>query len=1166
MKIFCIRNPFPLLKEYHQILLIMRLTLIFTFFTILQTYAMVFSQNVSIDVKDQSMREVLKKIETQSNYRFFYNDQLSGLNNAVTLKAEDKSIKEVLDGLLAGQQLSYRLLENNMIVIAPNEIAQQQKVTGTVTDESTGEPLIGVSIAVEGTNQGTITDGKGKFTLESVGPNAVLIFSYIGYTIEKVTVAGQSVVDLKMVADMTKLDEIVVVGYGVQKKKLVTGATIEVKGDDIVMKSTVSPLTAIQSSAPGVNITKLSGQPGDGFKVNIRGVGTIGNSNPLYIVDGVSRDDINYLTPTDIESIDVLKDAASAAIYGARAANGVVLVTTKHGSKSSKMTLSYDGYYGVQNLYKILPLLNAKEYMMIMDEANVNSGLKPNDWATQLAPGDYQKIKNGTWNGSNWLKQIQNKNAPIQNHSFNITGGNEVSVYSAGISYTSQEGILGKPVQSKYERYTFRINSEHAVIRSRSSDILRIGENISYAFTSNNGLATGNMWSNNLYSMIQTDPLLPMYAADKTDKAYPYHSPIPWNSLDINPVGNMIYSNGDNLTKNHSLSANFYLILQPVKNLKFKSSFSVTPSFNSYRSFTPVYYLTPANPNVTSGVTQNLSEGYNWMLENTLNYDFTLMSNHHFNVMVGTSAEKRGLGEKTSITNKNSTFNDFDHAYIDNANINATSTIGGAPLDPYSLLSYFGRINYDYKEKYMLTLVMRSDGSSNFAQGHRWGRFPSISAGWVITNEPFMESTKSFLEFFKLRGSWGQNGNQQIPGFQYSSLVTFNDPANNVFSNYYFGSSKTTASLGAYPKNLPTPDLKWETSEQTDFGVDARLLKSRLNFTFDYYKKTTKDWLVKAPVLASWGIQPDFAPYINGGAVENKGFEVALGWKDRIGKDFTYGINANISFNKNEITQIDNLSKWIAASNVKLQSNGLYLPRAKVGEPIGYFWGFKTAGIFQNTTEVQNYKNSKGIAIQPNAQPGDVKFADTNDDGAITEDDKVNIGDPNPHEIFSININCAYKGFDFSVNTYGVAGNKIARSFHDAYSAQNNYTTEVLDRWHGEGTSNKIPRVLAGGSINQEYNSDLYIEDGSYLRISNITIGYDVKKLVKKLPLAQLRIFFTVENLYTFTKYSGMDPEIGTSTDEDAAKPFTTTPWVRGIDLGFYPNPRTVLFGASIKF
>src|SRR5665648_29145 len=1152
-------------RLFKKLIRIMKLTsFLILVFVISVSAASSYSQStkLNIQVTNGTFVDVLKQIENQSEFYFYYNnDEIQNIGG-VSISMSDKQVEEVLDHLLKGTNLEYQIIDRYIALKKKDssefdltKMQQQKSVAGKVTDSS-GATLPGVSVVVKGTTNGCITDIDGNYALSNVPGNATLQFSFVGMRLQEVAVGDKTSIDVTLEVESVDIEEVVAIGYGVQKKKLTTGSTIQVKGEEIQRMNSVSPISAIQSMTPGVNITKKSGQPGDGFKVVIRGIGTTGNSDPLYVVDGVTRGNIDYLAPSDIESIDILKDAASAAIYGARAFNGVVLVTTKKGKESNKMTLTYDGSYGVQNVYKMLPLLDAKGYMVIQNEANVNSGLKPYDWASLLAPGYYEKLQNGTWHGPSWLKEMENKNASVQSHAFNISGGNNVSVYSAGFSYTSQEGIFGKPVQSTYDRYTFRINSEHTIIK-KSWDVLKIGENVSYTFAKNHGIATGNMWSNNIYNMIQTDPLLPMSATDATDVAYPYHYSIPWNTLASNPVAGMIYGQGFNENKNHSLNANVYLTLQPIKGLIYRSSFSTSPNFNSYRSWNPTYALGPNNTATTNSVTQNMSGGYGWTFENTLNYEFSIKDTHNFNVLAGTSAERWGLGEEAKISNKNSVFDDFEHAYIDNANVNSTATINGAPWNKGGILSYFGRLNYDYKEKYLLTLVMRADGSSNFSKGNRWGYFPSVSSGWVASSESFMESTRSFMDFLKIRASWGQNGNQNIPPFQYISLVTFNDPSNNVFSNYYFGSSKITPSLGAFPKNLPTPDLKWETSEQLDLGFDARFLNSKLSLTFDYYKKTTKDWLVAAPILASWGVQS--APYINGGEVQNTGIEVALGYNDKAG-EFTYGVNANMSYNKNEVTRIDNEQGIINATNVKLWGNGTYFSRAEVGKPIGYFYGYKTNGIFQNTAEVAAYKNEQGVVIMPTAKPGDVRFVDTDLDGAITEADKVQIGDPNPDVILSVNLNCAYKGFDLSVNTYGVLGNQIARNWHDAGSSLNNYTTEILNRWHGEGTSNKIPRLTSGSSINQTFNSDLSIENGDYLRISNVTLGYDLKKLAKSLPFEQLRIFITGQNLYTFTKYSGMDPEIGTSTDD------SNWGWVKGVDLGFYPNLRTLMVGASIKF
>ncbi|HEY3388046.1 MAG TPA: SusC/RagA family TonB-linked outer membrane protein, partial [Prolixibacteraceae bacterium] len=541
-----------------------------------------------------------------------------------------------------------------MVLMTGMSFAQQKTVKGKITDE-TGAPVPGTTIIVKGTSIGTISDLDGNFSIGVPTASKALIISFIGMKSQEIVIGNQTSFAIQMIGETIGLEEVVAVGYGVQRKKLITGATVQVKGDDIQKMNTVSPMTAMQSQTPGVNITKTSGEPGAGFKVAIRGIGTIGNSQPLYIVDGVPRGNIDYLVTSDIESIDILKDAASAAIYGARASNGVVMVTTKKG-KDGKVSVSYDGSYGVQNVFKMLPLLNAQEYLMIENEQRMNSNLPlytKADYDKLLAPGDYDKIQNGTWNGTNWLKQMQNKNAPVQNHALNITGGNKVSTFSIGTSYTNQEGIFGAPVQSSYERYTLRINSDHVILR-KDFDIIKIGENLSFTNNINHGIATGNMWWNDIASSAQTMPVLPMYAADKTDPAYPYHYAIPWNTNTSNPNASMIYR-GSNISKGFNLNMSAYLELQPIKGLKYKSTFSVSPNASAYRSWTPTYNLGPVNVKTLNGVSQSSSYGMGgWMFENTLNYDFMVKGVHHFNVLGGMSAERYGLGEGLSTSNSNS--------------------------------------------------------------------------------------------------------------------------------------------------------------------------------------------------------------------------------------------------------------------------------------------------------------------------------------------------------------------------------------------------------------------------------------------------------------------------------------------------------------------------------
>lgn len=1027
------------------------------------------------------------------------------------------------------------LIEANVDLIQQDK----QKIISGVILDSSGIPIIGVNIIEKGTSNGTITDFDGNFTLNVANDDAELVISYIGYLGQIVSIKGKDSITITMEEDSQTLDEVVVVGYGVQKKKLVTGATVQVKGEDLQKMNTVSPMGALQSQSPGVNITKTSGQPGSDFKVSVRGVGTVGDASPLYIVDGVTVGSIDYLSPSDIESIDVLKDAASAAIYGARAANGVILVTTKQG-KSGKASIEYDAYVGWQNIVKKIRPLNAPEYAMIMAEAAENSEMNPFDFSS-LVP-NWDKIQSGEWTGTNWFDEMNNKNAFMQNHALSIRGGTDQSVYSIGLSYTTQEGSFGYPNNPNYTRYSFRLNTEHKLIKGDGFDILKVGENLNYTFTERNTIATGGIYNNDIHTAFMTNPFMPVY-----DENGNYHYAIDWNQKDANPVGLSDYQRSHNLNKGHRIIGNIYLELQPIKGLKYRSSFGIHLNSSSYRSFVPAYDLGPQNFVNENRTIQQLGVGFKWMFENTLNYDLKLKESHLFNFLVGTSAEKSGLGESIRGENVNSLFDDFNHAYLDNNTMvyEGKTFLTGTPEAPGRLLSFFGRANYNYRETYMASLVMRADGSSNFAPGNRWGIFPSVSAGWVITNEKFMEKTSSWLDFLKLRLSWGQNGNQNIAGFQYLANITFD-------SKYFFGSDKNKPSTGAYPSNLVNPDVTWETSEQFDLGVDARFFMGRLNVALDWYNKVTKDWLLVAPVLGSYGTG---APFINGGDVRNRGVEIGLSWRDQKG-DFQYGINGNLAFNKNKVTRIANSEGIIhGPANVLGRMSELY--RAEVGYPIGYFWGHKTAGIFQNAEEVQAYQNTDGKVIMPDAKPGDLRFVDVNGDGVIDDYDKGMIGDPNPDFTFGLSANFAYKGFDLSIVTNGVAGNQVARSYRAPNDTFQNYGTDILDRWHGEGTSNTVPRVMASASINDLYVSDRYIENGAYLRISNVTLGYDFKKIFKKMPLQQIRLYLTGQNLATITKYKGLDPEVGYGGNST---------WASGIDLGFYPSPRVFMIGVSLKY
>lgn len=1039
--------------------------------------------------------------------------------------------------------LMFLLMISSAAIFAQS--GQGRTITGIVTDKN-GEPLIGGSINVKNEKVGTVTDINGAYSISVKNNNAILVFSYLGFNTQEQNVGARQQINVTLNENAELLDEVVVVGYGVQKKKLITGATVQVGGEDIQKLSMTNSLNALQSQSPGVNIVQSSGQPGENYKVTIRGLGTNGDSKPLYVIDGIPGGDLNYLTPSEIESIDVLKDAASAAIYGSRAANGVILVTTKQG-KSGKLQLSYDGYIGWQNVYKMASLLDAREYMMIQDEIRFNNGNTSYNWAS-LIPKQYESIMNGSWNGTNWLEETRAKNAPIGSHAFNLSGGTDISRFSMNFSYSTQDGILGKPAQPKYERTSARINSDHILLKGKNYDIIKIGENLSYSFSKKSGIGIGNMGWNDLYNILQANPLLPMY--NDNGSFYDNHDKVAENwTLDGsagNPIAEMVYRRGQNLNKSHSVMANIYVEIQPIKDLKLRSSYGYNMNASSYRHYVNPYALS-VTKTATEEINQSQSNDYGWTFENILSYSFNIAEKHHFDAVIGQSVQKWGLGESVSAKTVDSKFSGlWDYAWIDNGATfgNNKIAVGGGPMSRGCLSSFFGRINYNLKESYLLTLIMRADGSSNFARGHRWGYFPSLSAGWIITNESFMEGTKSWLDFLKPRISWGQNGNSNIANFQYLATVMMSD-ANSV---YYFSNDKISYTSGAYPDILPNPELTWETSEQLNVGLDARFLNSRLGLIFDWYRKITKDWLVTAPTLSSYGTG---APVINGGDVENKGVEIGLNWKDNISK-FHYGVGFNLSQNKNKVTRLANNGGVIEGSRNVLSYGTDILYRAQVGYPLGYFYGYKTAGIFQNYDEV-----TKAKAKLDGAQPGDVIFVDTNHDGLITEADKVQIGNPHPDVTIGFNLNMSYKGFDFSITGTGAFGHQIAKSYRSFVDQnQQNYTTDIFKRWHGEGTSNRLPRLTNGSHPNWSYISDIHIEDADYVKIQNVTLGYDFKKIWEKMPFSQARFYVTAQNLFTFTKYSGMDPEVGYAADS----------WASGIDLGFYPSPRTIIIGANLKF
>lgn len=1017
-------------------------------------------------------------------------------------------------------------------------------VSGVVTSAADQLPLIGVSVQVKGTSNGSITDLDGNYSV-SVASGQTLVFSYIGFKTQEIQITNQKTLNVVMEEDSETLDEVVVVGYGVQKKKLVTGATVQVKGETLAKMNTNSPLQAMQGQTPGVNISSTSGQPGESMKVSIRGLGTVGNASPLYLIDGVGGD-ISTLNPADIESIDVLKDAASAAIYGAQAANGVVLITTKSG-KAGKAQISFDAYYGWQTQARKADMLNAQEYMMIMDEQAVNSGNAPYDWSS------YESIydANGNVYDTDWVNSMFQNNAQTQSYTLGITGGSETTTYAMSLGYMSQEGIVGGKDVSNYERYNFRINSEHKLFKD--SDLLKVGEQVSFVYKMNNGISVGNQYNNTLRGAFGTSPLAPIYSGNNIyDSPYNDTTNSDWYNADGNPYGSMM-TNSNNENKDVTFSGNVYAELQPIKNLKFRTVFGAVYTTNEYRSFSPLYQFSIYSFNNTrTSAAQNMSHGLTMTWTNTATYDWTV-GEHAFNALLGMEMSRySGTYLRGTTGMLRDGFDDWDHAYLDNGTATSADNglgVAGHPNDETRTVSYFARFGWNWKETYMINATVRTDGSSRFARGNRYGVFPSVSAGWTISNEAFMEDTHDWLDFLKLRVSWGQVGNQNIDNYQYTAPITSSN-THYIFGNQV-GADAQSGFWGAYPSRLANEDVTWETSEQTNIGIDTRFLRSRLSLTADFYIKTTKDWLVEAPILATAGTG---APYINGGDVKNTGIELALTWNDQIGSDFQYNVGVNGAYNKNKVGNIPTEDGIIHGDVNMLYDNTPEFYRASNGHPIGYFWGFETAGIFQNKQQIEDWRAAGNGILQADVQPGDVIYVDQDHNGVIDDNDKVDLGNGTPDFTYGFNLGFSYKNFDFALNAYGAAGNQIVQSYRNHANSHSNYTSAILGRWTGEGTSNRIPRVTET-NINWQF-SDLYIQDGDYLRISNITIGYDFAKLINLKAISQARLYFQVQNAFTFTKYDGMDPEIG----------YGTSDWVSGIDLGYYPRPRTFLVGVNLKF
>ena len=1008
------------------------------------------------------------------------------------------------------------------LLMCVGSYAQQKRISGTVSDNSTGEVLIGVSVYEPGTSNGTTTDVNGNYSLNINGSQ--VSFSYVGYATKTLAVKASKVINIKLSSD-TQLGEVIVVGYGTQRKSDLTGSVASINATQIKNQAVSNVSTLLAGKAAGVFVGADGGQPGASSVVRIRGYGTVNDNNPLYVVDGQYMDDLNNLNPADIERIEVLKDAASAAIYGSRGSNGVILITTKGGTKG-KTEITFDGYVGAKSSYKAMEMMNSEQFYNFIMEAYKDD--------ETFQASQKEKFTNQYKRGydTDWWKEVT-RTGFNQNYNLSIRKGSDKSRTALSLGYLNDQGAI---IETYLKRYSVRFNQEYDL---NSRITIGVNANIAKIDSKDSGLPA--------YSHIQkADPFTPVInpLVDPESENYKYnkYAPTEW-AWEQNPVALINLSDRHNNAFN--IFGNMFASVKLLDGLTYRFQYSLERNSSTYKNFSPAYQSTYSeyslDPNMAAKyqeetrMTHNTWQTFNQTVENRLNYQKKI-GLHHLDIMGAITYEKND-SEGVNAFKTGALSNDEIYHVLDAQTQNA-QTSGGRTIT--SMMSYLGRISYNYADKYLATVNFRADGSSRFAKQNRWGCFPSFSLGWRITNEEFFKNLQidNWVSSLKIRASWGQNGNQRIDNNARYSLV-----GNGRDDQWCFGSG---FSLGYLPTNSGNTELKWETSEQTNVGLDAVLFNNTLEISMDLYEKKTKDMLLSVEMPA-FGAFPTW-PYFNAGSITNRGFELALNYRNNIGKDFEYNVGVNLSTYKTEVTELT--SEYLQGQ----------VSRTYVGGPIGRFYGHKQIGIFQNQEEIDNYVDSKGNKIQPNARPGDFKFAKLTEEGALNDDDRTFIGDPNPDLIYGFNLGFAYKNFDLSMVFQGTLGNDIYDGAIGqlAFAGSHNSLEEAYTKsWKQEGDHAKYPRISNTDSNNNYRLSSFMIENGSYLRLQNLQIGYNLpKSFCQKSKLFQnCRIYVSGQNLFTFTKYSGLDPDLGVSNPLDM-----------GVDNVRYPTSRVLTLGVNVHF
>lgn len=1095
---------------------------------------------ISLNKSETSIRSILHEIEKSTSYRFMYNDKLVNTNKIVSVNVKDKPVTEVLNSLFEDSNITYTVVDNQIILSAASVKEARQTanpVKGTVKDQS-GIELPGVSIVVKGTINGTVTDSEGNYSI-NVPENGILVFSYVGFFSQEIKVGNQRTLDITLKEDTQALDEVVVVGYTTQKKADLTGAVSSVKMASLNDMSVSGINSALQGRMSGVTVLQSSGAPGSGTSIRIRGMGTFGNNEPLYVIDGMPADNMNDINPGDIERIDVLKDAASAAIYGSRAANGVVIIQTKKGAKSDKVNIAFNTHHGFSMAQKKIDLLNATQRNTIHLEAYDNAiKYDGHDPVKNPVPGyytsDYAKVSR-----TNWQDEIFSSAAYQANYDLSLSGGSDKFKYNIMGAHLTQDGLLKN---SNFKRTTLRINTELEVIKN-----LKIGENL--MITHSKQKIVPEMGANgSIAPALQFDPSVPVYE----DKAKGIYSGSGELGADLrNPVA--VLDRSDRARTRDRIFGNVYAEYNFLNDFTIKTDLGY-----DWSDWGEKWFVTRVPEAGRASNTNELTErGWKdskWITTTTLKYDKTFGLNKLM-LLGGTSYESFN-SEFTNARGTGFISEDKSQRYLSAATSIAWMQGG---REEWAMNSYFARLDYSFGDRYLLSASFRADGSSKFEKGNRWGYFPSVSGGWRISEEPFFQSVKeSAIQNLKLRASWGKLGNQDM-GSNYPTRVLIANTTDDDGYNTVFGSTETVG-FGRYEATIANPDLKWEVTTQTDLGLDISFL-NKFDFGFDYFTKKSSDVLLEIPVPSLAGI--DGGMMVNAAEVRNRGFDMNLSYNTKV-NDFNISAYGNFSSVKNEVLSMGTGSRNMFTSSYRSTN----ITRTRVGEPIAHFYGYKNGGVFKSQEDIDAYVNDKGEKIQPAAKVGDLKFLDLDNNGKIDSDDQTNIGSGFPDFTYGFGTDLEYKGFDFSFFFQGVAGYDIfnALKYEGMFvDARYNQFAAILDRYHPTNNpGGSGPRVTIKDTNNNRRMSDYYVDKGDYLRLKTLTVGYTFNRnAIKKLGLQKLRVYATVQNLLTFTSYKGFDPELGETYANELDNYGVTE---IGVDRGQFPQPKTFIMGININF